>query len=180
MADILDGLLTFAAIALAAVWLVVSYNQLVALKHRVARTWGNIDSLLRQRHDVLSRLLELFDEHSAHAEQMVQRAQDARGAVFAARHAQDPAALGRAEAELRERLAELVAIGESNSQLHANPSFTALRTQLAALETELEKRREDYNDAVGENNVAVEQFPGRLIAGIGGFKPHAPLHIGSH
>jgi len=180
MDDILDGLLTFAAISIAAVWLVVSYNQLVALKHRVARTWGNIDSLLRQRHDVLSRLLELCTERVAGAEQAVERAQEARGAVFAARHEQNPAALGRAEAELRERVAELIAIGEQSPELHANPSFAALRAQLADLDAELEKRREDYNDAVGENNVAVEQFPGRLIAGIGGFKPHAPLQIGHH
>jgi LemA protein len=173
----LSGLLTFAGIVIAVVWLVISYNQLIALKHRVAKAWGNVDALLRQRHEHLLKLVETSAQYLAHDRAALDGVLDARTEVFGARHAQDVEALGRAETVLRERLAALLVLADANPDLRANPALVLLRQHIADLETQLAERREDYNDVVGENNVAIEQFPGRLIAGIGGFRAFAPLTL---
>ena len=36
------------------------YNHLVNLKHAVAKAWANIDMLLKQRHDELPKLVEVY------------------------------------------------------------------------------------------------------------------------
>ena len=42
---------------------VTLYNNLVALKHRVAQAWANIDVLLKQRHDELPKLVETCKQY---------------------------------------------------------------------------------------------------------------------
>lgn len=39
-------------IAVIAVYLIITYNSLVNIKHNVAKAWANIDVLLKQRHEV--------------------------------------------------------------------------------------------------------------------------------
>jgi LemA protein len=41
-----------------AIYLVMIYNNLVEIKHNVAKAWANIDVLLKQRHDELPKLVE--------------------------------------------------------------------------------------------------------------------------
>jgi hypothetical protein len=97
----LGGLLTFLGICLAAVWLIVAYNQVVSLRQRVTKDWAELDRLLRQRHDELSQLGELCARHLERERPALDRLAEARSAVFGARHAQDAAALGREEGDLR-------------------------------------------------------------------------------
>ena len=48
----------FAAVGIV-VYLVTLYNGLVALKNDIDKAWANIDVLLKQRHDELSKLLDV-------------------------------------------------------------------------------------------------------------------------
>lgn len=169
------GLLVFVAIVAAVVWFVASYNHLVALSQRVLQTWANIDALLRQRHDELPKLVEACGEYMKYEQATLDRVLEARSAVFGARHAANAEALGPAETELRGGLGKLFALAEAYPELKANQSFQLLQQRIGALETEIAERRETYNDAVRENNVALEQFPGKIIAGIGGFRTSRPF-----
>jgi len=47
----------FAIVALV-VYLVTIFNGLVALKNDIDKSWANIDVLLKQRHDELTKLLD--------------------------------------------------------------------------------------------------------------------------
>ena len=47
----------FVIVALAGLWFSI-YNSLVALKNSIARSWANIDVLLKQRHDELPKLVK--------------------------------------------------------------------------------------------------------------------------
>ena len=46
-----------------------------------------------------------------------------------------------------------------------------LQQRISGLETGISDRRELYNSAVNENNVAIDQFPGNVVAAMGGFRP---------
>ena len=50
--------LTLGALMLLAGYAVTIYNSLVRLKHQVARSWADIDVLLKQRHDELPKLVD--------------------------------------------------------------------------------------------------------------------------
>jgi LemA protein len=168
------GLLVFVAIVVAVVWFAAAYNQLVAAQQRVTQAWANIDLLLRQRHDELPRLVELCERHARFDHE---RLLEARAAIFGARHAQDPDALGRAENDLRAELAKLFALTPANAELAADQMFAALRQRIAALDADIAARREIYNAAVEENNAAIRRFPGRIVAVIGGFRASSPLRF---
>ena len=45
------------------VYAIVSYNNLVNLKHAVAKAWANIDVLLKQRHDEIPKLVETCKQY---------------------------------------------------------------------------------------------------------------------
>jgi LemA protein len=171
----LGGLLTFLGICVAAVWLIVAYNQLVGLRQRVTKDWAELDRLLRQRHDEVLQLGEVCARHLERDGPVLERLAEARSAVFGARHAQDAAALGRAEGDLRRALAELLAVAARTTALAASPLLAPLAARVGELGAEIAARRDLYNASAGEYNVAISQFPGRVVAGIGGFDAYAPL-----
>jgi LemA protein len=174
---LLDGLLAFAVIVIAVVWFVTAYNNLTTASRRAARAWGNVDALLRQRHDELPRFLDACRPHLMHDKALLDRILDARNLVFGARQARDTAALGRAENELHIALGALIALAEARPEFKADETFVALRKRLAALESSLDERRAIFNDAVRQNNVAIRRFPGNVVALLGGFHTVPPFDV---
>ncbi|MBV6425010.1 MAG: Protein LemA [Steroidobacteraceae bacterium] len=156
------------AIALGAIGL---YNRLVALKHRVATAWSNIDVLLKQRHDELPKLVDTCRQYMQYEQETLEKVMQARNAVHAAREAGDVAAVSAAEGGLRAQLGKLFAVAEAYPDLKANASFQQLQGRISALETGISDRRELYNESVNVNNATIEQFPASIIAGMFGFKP---------
>lgn len=175
----LGGLLTFLGICLAAVWLIVAYNQIVSLRQRVTKDWAEIDRLLRQRHDELLQLGELCTRHLERERPALDLLAEARSAVFGARHAQDAAALGSAERDLRRALAAVLALAARAPALATSPQLGPIAQRIAQLGDEIDARRDLYNASAGEYNVAISQFPGHVVAAIGGFDAYAPLDFGA-
>jgi len=165
------GVMVFVAIVFAFLWYLSTYNRLVAMRERSAKAWSNIDVLLRQRHDELPKLVETCEQYMKHEQQAFDGVLEARASIFGARHSSDPAALGRAEGELRGQLGKLFALAESYPDLKANQTFMVLQRRISSLETGISDRRELYNATVNDNNVAIDQFPGNVVAGMGGFRP---------
>jgi len=169
------GFVVFAAIVAAALWFVATYNYLTATKQRVARAWSNLDVPVRERHDELPKVIEICAKYLHGEQAALDRVLEARGAIFAARHSFDPKVLGPAEIGLRRELDNLLTLAQNDRELVVNQQFSLLRQRLAELGNQIAERRKVYNDAVNENNIAIEQFPGRIVAGIGGFQTFQPL-----
>lgn len=140
------------------------YNNLVSLKHGVAKAWANIDVLLKQRHDELPKLVEVCKQYKQFEQETLQRVIAARSQVQTAREGQDIAALGIAENMMRSSLGGLFAVAEAYPELKANQNFMQLQTRITGLENGIADRRELYNDSVNIYNVGIEQFPAVLIA----------------
>ncbi|MFO8154201.1 LemA family protein [Thioalkalivibrio sp.] len=155
----------------AALYGVVIYNALVALKHAVAQSWANIDVLLKQRNDELPKLVAVAREYMTYEQQTLDRVTRARTRAEAAQRSGDMAALGAAEGELRLGLGQLFAVAEAYPELRANEVFNQLARRISGLESAIADRREFYNAAVNRNNVRIEQFPDILVARALGFKP---------
>lgn len=156
---------------------VVIYNNLVALKHRVAQAWANMEVLLKQRHDELPKLVETCKRYMTYEQETLSRIIEARGQVSSAREAHDVDALGRAETRLRAGLGQLFALAENYPELKASESFQHLQARISDLENGIADRRELYNAAVNLNNIRIEQFPDVLVARGFGFQPFTLLEF---
>ncbi|MDY6943631.1 MAG: LemA family protein [Pseudomonadota bacterium] len=159
-----------AIVVMIGIYAVIIYNNLVRLKHNVAKAWSNIDVLLKQRHDELPKLVDACKRYMQHEQETLERVMKARAAVSVARESGDVAALGQAETGLRAGLAQLFAVAENYPDLKANESFQHLQTRISALENAVADRREFYNDSVNVNNVRIEQFPDVILARLFGFQ----------
>ncbi|MCB1956941.1 MAG: LemA family protein [Rhodocyclaceae bacterium] len=143
---------------------IVLYNNLVRLKHNIAKAWANIDVLLKQRHDELPKLVEVCRQYKQFEETTLRRVIEARARVSDARAQRDVAALGAAEGMLRTGLGQLFAVAEAYPELKANEHFMQLQTRITSLENGIADRREWYNESVNVHNVRIEQFPDVLVA----------------
>lgn len=159
------------------VYTTLLYNNLVQLKHNVAKAWANIDVLLKQRHDELPKLVETCKQYMKFEQETLQKVMEARSKVFAAREAQNIPELGQAEGALRATLGHLFALAEAYPDLKTNQSFQQLQARITSLENAIADRREFYNESVNINNVRIEQFPDTIIAGMFNFKPASLLEF---
>ena len=158
------GMIFWIALGLAMIYLVVLYNSLVNVKNGVSRAWANMDVLLKQRHDELPKLVDTCKQYMQHEKSTLEKVIQARSQVSQAREAHDLDALGRAEGVLRGGVGQLFALAESYPDLKSNEQFLNLQSRISGLEAAIADRREFYNESVNINNVAIEQFPGVLIA----------------
>lgn len=166
----ISSFVTLGAIAGLLVYAITIYNHLVTLKHNVAKSWANIDVLLKQRHDELPKLIEVCKQYMGYEKDTMERIIKARSAVASAREKTDIGALGAAETQLRMGLGNLFALAESYPDLKADQSFQHLQSRITGLENSIADRREFYNEAVNNNNVRIEQFPDVIVARFFNFK----------
>ena len=168
------SIIMFGVLAVAVVYAIMLYNNLVQVKHNVSKAWANIDVLLKQRHDELPKLVETCKQYMKFEQDTLTKVMEARSKVSTAREAQNIPQLGQAEDALRATVGNLFALAEAYPDLKTNQTFQQLQARISGLENAIADRREFYNESVNVNNVRIEQFPDSIVAGMFGFKS-APL-----
>jgi LemA protein len=164
--------ITLAVLAAVAVYGIVIYNGLVALKNRVRNAFSQIDVQLQRRYDLIPNLVETAKAYMAHERDTLEAVIAARNqASAAARHAQSSqpgaiAELAGAEAALGGLLTRFFALAEAYPDLKANQNMAQLQEELASTENRVAFARQAYNDATMSYNTRREQFPDSLIAGL--------------
>lgn len=164
-------------VAALAVYAVLLYNGLVALKHNVSRNFANIDVLLKQRYDELPKLVETCKQYMDYERDTLERVISARNRVADASRRGDVPALGQAETQLRAGLGQLFALAENYPELKADATFAHLQTRITGLESAIADRREVYNESVNSNNIRIEQFPDLFVARLFHFAPFELLEF---
>jgi LemA protein len=153
-------------VVLLLLWLVVTYNRMVALRQTVGQAWADIEVQLKQRHDLVPNLVETVKGYAAHESGTLDAVIQARGN---ATRATGPAEASAAEAQLSGALGRLFALAEAYPDLKANTNFLSLQGELSALETKIAAARRFFNNAVAEFNAAIQSIPAVFIAGPLGF-----------
>ena len=165
------SMVMWAVAVVAVAYAVLIYNNLVQLKHNVAKAWANIDVLLKQRHDELPKLVDTCKQYMAYEQDTLKQVIDARAAVFSASESANVKGLGPAEQRLRAGLGKLFALAENYPALKADESFRHLQARISGLEGAIADRRELYNDSGNRLGVRIEQFPDVIVARLFGFRP---------
>jgi LemA protein len=155
------------ALALVGVWLIVTYNRLIALTNRTEEAWSDIDVQLKRRYDLIPNLVETVKGYVTHERETLQKVTEARTAAMGAHSVGEHAA---AENMLTGALKSLFAVAESYPDLKANTNFLELQRELSDTENKIQAARRFYNSVVQELQNALEQFPSNVVAGSFGFK----------
>ena len=162
-------------LAVAAMYVIMVYNGLVALRQRVSQAFADIDVQLKQRHDLIPNLIETVKGYATHERETLDAVVKARNAAISA---QGPAAQGQAETVLSGALRQLFALSEAYPDLKANTNFIQLQNELSDIENKIAAARRFFNNSVQEYNTGIESFPAVLFANSFGFTKREFFDLG--
>src|SRR5712692_1547056 len=160
--------IVIAIVVLVLLWLVFTYNGLIAARNRTQEAWSEIDVELKRRHDLIPNLMNTVQGYMGHERGTLEAVTNARAGAVAAGATGDPAKIGAAENILSQR--SLFAVSENYPDLKAISAFTNLQETLTATEDKIEFSRRFYNGNVRDYNIKLQTLPTSLIAGALGFK----------
>lgn len=148
-------------LGLVAGYLVNIYNQLVSLQRRVDQAKQNIDVLLKQRQDELTKLIDAAQEAMSYEEDLLGDLTEAREK---AERASTPQEQAQADKQVRNAMAGFRARVEDYPELKAQENLMQFQERISEIETQIADRREFYNEAVTRYNTRIEQFPYVIFA----------------
>ena len=149
------------AIILLVIWAVFAYNSFVSLINNAKEAWADIDVQLKRRYDLIPNLVNTVKGYATHESTAFEKVTQARAAAMGAGNIAEK---GKAENMLTSALKSVFAVAEAYPDLKANQNFLALQTELSDTENKIQASRRFYNGNVRDLNIAVESFPGNVIA----------------
>jgi LemA protein len=149
-----------AAVVLVALYGIGVYNTVVRLVREIRRNFGNLESILKQRHDELPKLVNVCQAYMQHERGLLEEITRLRAGYDAARTPEEKI---RVENELNQRLARLNVALEAYPELRASEHFAHVQTRISALEEDLNDQRQLFNESVTQYNIFVMEFPALLL-----------------
>ncbi|MCA9352420.1 LemA family protein [Patescibacteria group bacterium] len=162
-------------IAVIIIALIGLYNNFVKLRVRTDEAWADIDVQLKRRYDLIPNLVETVKGYASHERATLQEVLEARSKatqmnidvanVTPAQMSQ----FAELQAGITGALGKLMAIAESYPDLKANENFLELQRELTDTENKIQAARRFYNTNVRDLNIAIQSFPGNVVASMFGF-----------
>ncbi len=155
-------------VAAIVLWIIVSYNRLIALKNQTLNSWKQIDVQLKRRHDLIPNLVETVKGVMKFEQTTLTQVIEARNKAMAAQGIGEKA---QQENVLTGALRQLFALTESYPNLKSNENVSRLQEELSTTENKISFARQFYNDVATQFNILQQAFPTNLIAQVFAFKP---------
>ena len=147
--------------------LVSLYNKLVRQKVVIGEASADIETMLKQRYDMIPNLVSIVKGYAQHEKGTFESVVELRGKAMAAGSFEEKAEI---ENQLAKGLSKIFALAENYPELKANVNFMELQNALKELENNIQKSRRFYNGTVRDFNTAIVVFPNNIFANILGFK----------
>jgi LemA protein len=145
------------------------YNTMQQNEEAVFGAWGNVESSLQRRADLIPNLVEVVKGYAAHEKETLEAVINARARATAvnitASDLGSPEAMQQlqsAQGELSSALARLMVVVERYPDLKANQNFLDLQNQLEGTENRINVARQRYNQSVEKFNFSIRKFPNSL------------------
>ncbi len=150
------------------VYVVLTYNTLVALRNHLRDAWGNIDTELKRRYDLIPNLIATVKGYAAHEKEIFERVTQLRAQCLASRGPVQQQAVN--ETQLVVALQQLLGVVENYPQLKADQNFLELQKELVNTEDRIQAARRFFNGNVRDYRNKCETFPSSIIASAFGFQ----------
>jgi LemA protein len=145
------------------------YNTMQQNEEEVFGAWGNVESSLQRRADLIPNLVEVVKGYAAHEKETLEAVINARARATAVNitasdlgNAEAMQQLQSAQGELSSALARLMVVVERYPDLKANQNFLDLQNQLEGTENRINVARQRYNQSVEKFNFSIRKFPNSL------------------
>lgn len=145
------------------------YNALQTKEEAVFKAWGDIESSLQRRADLIPNLVATVKGYASHEKETLEAVINARAKAtsvqIATKDLSNPAAMQQlqdVQGGLSSALARLMVVVEQYPDLKANQNFLDLQNQLEGTENRINVARQRYNQAVETFNAAIRAFPENL------------------
>lgn len=160
----------FAVLALFVIMLSgCGYNKLQEMEEAVFKSWGDVESNLQRRSDLIPNLVATVKGYASHEKETLQAVIEARAKAtsvqLSTKDLGNPQAMQQllqAQGGLSSALARLMVVVERYPDLKANQGFLDLQNQLEGTENRINVARQRYNRAVEQFNGAIRKFPTNL------------------
>jgi LemA protein len=146
------------AFVVAAIGYAGIYNQVQRFRNIIPETMSNIAVLRQKRTDLIAKLISIVDSYGAHEGGIASKVASEFG--------------GASRLDNSSRMVErLASLRMAFPDLKADSLYENLMQELAQVETDIAKRREQYNSVVRAYNTSISQFPANLLLIPFRFKP---------
>jgi LemA protein len=157
------------------IYVVLTYNTLVALGNHIRDAWSNIDTELKRRYDLIPNLVATVKGYAAHEKEILERVTSLRAQCLASQGAPHEQAVD--ENQLVDALRQLLAVVENYPRLKADQHFLKLQQELVNTEDRIQAARRFFNGNVRDYRNKCQIFPSSVIAGIFGFEPQEYFQV---
>ncbi len=145
------------------------YNTMQRNEETVFKAWGDVESNLQRRADLIPNLVETVKGYASHERETLEAVIEARSKATSVQlstadlsSAEAMGRLNQMQGGLSSALARLMVVVERYPDLKANQNFLDLQNQLEGTENRINVARQRYNQAVEVFNFAIRKFPNSL------------------
>jgi LemA protein len=142
------------------------YNKMQTMEESVFKAWGDVESSLQRRADLIPNLVATVKGYASHEKETLQAVVEARAKATSVQlspkdlgNAQAMQQMLQAQGGLSSALSRLMVVVERYPDLKANQNFIDLQNQLEGTENRINVARQRYNAAVEQFNSAIRRFP---------------------
>jgi len=153
------------------IYVIATYNGLVALRNHIKDAWANIDTELKRRYDLIPNLVECVKGYASHERDTLEKVIALRNQCLA--NQGTPAQQAGTETQLVQGLNQLFALAEGYPDLKASDNFLQLQKELVNTEDRIQSARRFYNGNVRDYRNKAQTFPSNLVANTFGFPAEA-------
>jgi LemA protein len=145
------------------------YNSIQRNEEAVFKAWGDLESQLQRRADLIPNLVQVVKGFAAQEKETLTAVIEARSRATSVQLSpemlSDPEAVARfqeAQGALSSSLSRLMVVVEQYPVLKSNQNFLDLQHQLEGTENRISVARQRYNGAVETFNFSIRRFPNSL------------------
>jgi LemA protein len=149
------------------------YNLMQSNEEAVFKAWGDVESNLQRRADLIPNLVEVVKGYASHEKETLQAVIEARAKATAVNltpgdlsNTQAMQQFTQAQGGLSSALSRLMVVVEKYPDLKANQNFMDLQNQLEGTENRINVSRQRYNETVETFNFSIRKFPNSLTNSI--------------
>lgn len=140
---------------------IITNNQIIAKKNRVAQAFGSIEIYLKKRFDLIPNLVAMLNKYLAHEKELLLKTTTLRTKADTSNNPQEKI---EASNELTKIMSGLQVQVENYPNLKADTQFSSLQFELSDIESQISAARRAYNAAVTDYNNKIQMFPASIIA----------------